>query len=77
MYISVVTLFPELYSIISDYGVTGRAIQKGLLSVDYWNPRDYAIDKNRTVDDRPYGGGPGMVMMVTPRQKTGGAVNWR
>ena len=48
------------------YGVTGRAVQRGLLAIDCWNPRDYALDRQRRVDDRPYGGGPGMVMMYAP-----------
>lgn len=64
--VGVVTLFPEMLSAITDYGVTRRAVQEGLLSVDTWNPRDYTQDKHRTVDDRPYGGGPGMLMMVAP-----------
>ena len=50
----------------SQYGVTGRAIRKGLIEFHSWNPRDFTHDKHRTVDDRPYGGGPGMLMMVQP-----------
>ena len=65
MRVDVVTLFPEMFDAIN-YGVTGRAIDKGLLQLGLWNPRDYAHDRHRTVDDRPYGGGPGMVMMVEP-----------
>lgn len=64
--VGVVTLFPEMLSAITDYGVTRRAMNEGLLSVQTWNPRDYTTDKHRTVDDRPYGGGPGMLMMVAP-----------
>ena len=64
--IAVVTLFPELMSVITDYGVTGRAVANGLLEVTAFNPRDYTTDTHRTVDDRPYGGGPGMVMMAEP-----------
>lgn len=64
--IAVVTLFPELLSVITDYGVTGRAVRNGLLQVTAYNPRDYTSDRHRTVDDRPYGGGPGMVMLVDP-----------
>ncbi|OMH35314.1 tRNA (guanosine(37)-N1)-methyltransferase TrmD [Motiliproteus sp. MSK22-1] len=66
MWVGVVTLFPEMFQAISDYGVTGRAVSKGLISLNYWNPREFATDKHRTVDDRPYGGGPGMLMKVQP-----------
>lgn len=66
MRIDVVTLFPEMVQRLLDFGVTGRAHQRGLLQLECWNPRDYAKDKHRTVDDRPYGGGPGMVMKVEP-----------
>ncbi|WP_342783307.1 tRNA (guanosine(37)-N1)-methyltransferase TrmD [Reinekea thalattae] len=61
-----VTLFPEMFTSFSDYGVTGRAVKDGLVSVDYWNPRDFTHDRHRTVDDRPFGGGPGMLMKVQP-----------
>lgn len=66
MRVDVITLFPQMFSAVTDAGVTGRAVQKGILQVNTWNPRDYAKDNYRTVDDRPYGGGPGMVMMVEP-----------
>ena len=66
MHIEVVTLFPEMFSAVSDNGVTGRAIQKGLVQLGMKNPRDYTHDRHNTVDARPYGGGPGMVMMVEP-----------
>ncbi len=66
MRIDVVTLFPEMVRGLAEYGVTGRAVARGLLSLATWNPRDYAEDRHRTVDDRPYGGGPGMVMKVAP-----------
>ncbi|MDH5395391.1 MAG: tRNA (guanosine(37)-N1)-methyltransferase TrmD [Gammaproteobacteria bacterium] len=66
MKIEVVTLFPQMFSALSDYGVTGRAIQKGLVQLGMINPRDYTHDRHNTVDARPYGGGPGMVMMVEP-----------
>jgi len=69
MHISVVTLFPELFAVVSDYGITGRAVKNGILSLDYLNPRDFSSDRHRTVDDKPYGGGPGMVMMVEPLAK--------
>jgi tRNA (guanine37-N1)-methyltransferase len=64
--IDVITLFPQMFNALSCGGVTGRAIDKGLLDVELWNPRDYAHDRHRTVDDRPYGGGPGMIMTVAP-----------
>ena len=66
MRIDVISLFPQMFSAVTEVGVTGRAAQKGILQVETWNPRDYAKDNYRTVDDRPYGGGPGMVMMVEP-----------
>ena len=66
MRIDVVTLFPEMVDTLLDFGVTGRAVKRGLLKVQHWNPRDYTTDKHRTVDDRPFGGGPGMVMKVEP-----------
>ncbi len=64
MKIEIVTLFPESVTALLQFGVTGRAVERGLLSVGTHNPRDYATDKHKTVDDRPYGGGPGMVMKV-------------
>lgn len=66
MRIDVVTLFPPMFEAVTGYGVTGRAVERGLLDVRLWNPRDYARDRHRTVDDRPYGGGPGMVMQIPP-----------
>ncbi|GGI69227.1 tRNA (guanosine(37)-N1)-methyltransferase TrmD [Shewanella gelidii] len=66
MWLGVVTLFPEMFRAVTDYGVTGRAVNKGLLELQTWNPRDFTHDKHNTVDDRPYGGGPGMLMMVQP-----------
>lgn len=62
----VVTLFPEMFTAFTEQGVSGRAVQNGLLEVEYFNPRHFTHDKHRTVDDRPYGGGPGMLMMVQP-----------
>lgn len=70
MRIDVITLFPEMFSIVSELGVTGRAHQKGLWSLKTWNPRDFTEDVHHTVDDRPYGGGPGMVMLAEPLLKT-------
>ena len=69
MDIAVVTLFPEMFGAISDYGVTGRAVQKGVLNLSCINPRSFTEDRHQTVDDRPYGGGPGMVMMPEPLSK--------
>jgi tRNA (guanine37-N1)-methyltransferase len=69
MRIDVVTLFPELVDHAARFGVTGRALERGLWQLGTWNPRDYATDNYRTVDDRPYGGGPGMVMLGEPLAK--------
>ncbi|UTV28220.1 tRNA (guanosine(37)-N1)-methyltransferase TrmD [Photobacterium atrarenae] len=66
MKVGIVSLFPDMFHAITNFGVTGQAVKKGLLSVETWNPRDFTHDKHRTVDDRPYGGGPGMLMMVQP-----------
>ena len=66
LWIGVISLFPEMFDAITEYGVTGRAIRNGLIEFHKWNPRDFTHDKHRTVDDRPYGGGPGMLMMVQP-----------
>jgi len=66
MRIDVVTLFPDMIRERSAYGVQGRALESGVLQLRTWNPRDYTLDRHRAVDDRPYGGGPGMVMQVQP-----------
>jgi tRNA (guanine37-N1)-methyltransferase len=66
MRIDVVTLFPAMIEGQAGYGIQGRAIANGLLQVVTWNPRDFSLDRHRSVDDRPYGGGPGMVMQVQP-----------
>ncbi|MDP6536626.1 MAG: tRNA (guanosine(37)-N1)-methyltransferase TrmD [Gammaproteobacteria bacterium] len=66
MQIGIVTLFPEMFAAITDYGISSRAIKNALVSVDFWNPRDFATDKHRTVDDKPFGGGPGMLMKTEP-----------
>jgi tRNA (guanine37-N1)-methyltransferase len=66
MRIDVVTLFPELVEAVADTGVTSRAKAAGILQLQCWNPRDYTQDKHRTVDDKPYGGGPGMLMKYEP-----------
>ena len=70
MRIDVITLFPESLEGLAGLGVTGRAIREGRVVLKTWNPRDFATDRHRTVDDRPYGGGPGMVMAVEPLRST-------
>ncbi|MAD74343.1 MAG: tRNA (guanosine(37)-N1)-methyltransferase TrmD [Rheinheimera sp.] len=83
LWLGVVTLFPEMFDAIKQYGVTGRAVKQGIMQLDCWNPRDFTTDKHRTVDDRPYGGGPGMLMMAQPlteairaaKQAAGGKVH--
>ncbi len=69
MRIGVVSLFPEAVARVVEFGVVGRAADRGLISLEFENPRDYAEDVHRTVDDRPYGGGPGMVMRFDPLAK--------
>lgn len=66
LWFGVVSLFPEMFSSFIEQGVIGRAIQRELIDVGFWNPRDYTHDRHRTVDDRPFGGGPGMLMKVQP-----------
>jgi len=66
MHIDIVSLFPEFVEQVGNYGVTGRAMRNGLLQMKTWNPRDYAGNTHGSVDDRPYGGGPGMVMQYQP-----------
>lgn len=68
----IVTLFPDMFAALSEFGVSSRAIRDGLAELSFWNPRDYSIDKHKTVDDRPYGGGPGMLMKTGPLE---GAIN--
>lgn len=70
MRIDVITLFPEMVSTLLQFGVTGRAVERQLLQVVTWNPRHAALDRHRTVDDRTYGGGPGMVLKVQPLRDT-------
>ena len=65
----VVTLFPEMFAAVTRSGITGRALQSGLWRLATWNPRDFTTDSYRTVDDRPYGGGAGMVMMAEPLER--------
>ncbi|MEA3410978.1 MAG: tRNA (guanosine(37)-N1)-methyltransferase TrmD [Pseudomonadota bacterium] len=66
MRVDVLTLFPEFVAQVLGYGVTARAVERGLIEVHTHNPREYATDRHRSVDDRPFGGGPGMVMTVEP-----------
>ncbi len=66
MQLQIVTLFPDMVRTVADYGVVGRAVDRGIVSLQSTNPRDFAADVHRTVDDRPYGGGPGMVMKYKP-----------
>ena len=68
----IVTLFPDMFAALSEFGVSSRAIRDGLAELSFWNPRDYSIDRHKTVDDRPYGGGPGMLMKTGPLE---GAIN--
>ena len=68
MKIGVVTLFPEMFAAITDHGITGRACREELVTLRCWNPRDFTSDRHRTVDDRPFGGGPGMLMNTEPLQ---------
>lgn len=69
MHIGIITLFPEMFSALTKQGVTGRAVKKGILELDFWNPRDYAVSRNNSVDDRPFGGGAGMIMKIEPLEK--------
>ena len=66
LHVGVVTIFPDMFSALTDFGITGRAVSKGLLKLSLFNPREFAQDNHRSVDDKPYGGGPGMVMMYQP-----------
>jgi tRNA (guanine37-N1)-methyltransferase len=66
MRFDVISLMPEMFTALTQQGVSGRAVNRGLVELVHWNPRDYTDDPHRTVDDRPYGGGPGMVMKVKP-----------
>jgi len=65
----VITLFPEMFDAITKHGITSRALQQKIYDVKFWNPRDFTTDNHKTVDDRPYGGGPGMVMLVEPLEQ--------
>lgn len=69
MRVDVLSLFPEMFAAIGEYGITSRAVKQGLLQLHCWNPRDYTEDRHQTVDDRPFGGGPGMVMKIKPLER--------
>jgi tRNA (guanine37-N1)-methyltransferase len=73
MQFDVVSLFPEMFRAITEWGITSRAAKQGRFSLRTWNPRDFTTDNYRTVDDRPYGGGPGMVMLAKPLEAAIGA----
>jgi tRNA (guanine37-N1)-methyltransferase len=73
MQIALVSLFPEMFDAVSEHGVTGRAVKQGVMQFSYCNPRDYTQDKHRTVDDRPYGGGPGMLIKSSTCRHRGSA----
>jgi len=75
--VAVVTLFPDMFAAVRDNGITGRAVTRGQLQIQCWNPRDFTADRHNTVDDRPYGGGPGMLMKVQPlRDAVAAARQW-
>ena len=73
----VISLFPEMFDALAHYGISRRALENGLWHLATWNPRDFAEDHYRTVDDRPYGGGPGMVMLPAPLEKAIAAAKQR
>jgi len=77
MKIALITLFPEMFEALTGYGISSRAVNQGLVEVSSFNPRDFTDDPHATVDDRPYGGGPGMLMTIEPLRKAiGAAKNW-
>lgn len=69
MRIGLISIFPEMFQAISNFGVTKRAVNQNLLNLDFFNPRDFTEDKHQSVDDRPFGGGPGMIMLAEPLTK--------
>jgi len=77
MQFDVVTLFPEMFAALTQSGVTRRGVEQGRWGLSLWNPRDFTTDRHRTVDDRPYGGGPGMVMLAKPLEAAIGAARQR
>lgn len=72
----VITLFPEMFEAIIKYGITSRALHNKIFSLQCWNPRDFTTDNHKTIDDRPYGGGPGMLMLAEPLEKAIEAINF-
>lgn len=75
--IAVISIFPDMFKAIADFGITSRALKQGMVELKTWTPRDFAHDRHSTVDDRVYGGGPGMVMMVQPlRDAIAAAKDW-
>jgi tRNA (guanine37-N1)-methyltransferase len=77
MKIALITLFPEMFTAVTEYGISSRAVKEGLLEIASYNPRDFTEDRHQTVDARPYGGGPGMVMMIEPlRRAISAARKW-
>jgi tRNA (guanine37-N1)-methyltransferase len=70
MWIGIISIFPDMFNIITCFGVTGKAIRNGIIKIKVWNPRDFTLEKNRTVDSRPYGGGPGMLLAVEPLRRS-------
>ena len=69
MRFDVISLFPEMFEALTQHGITARAFENKLVDLKVWNPRDFTTDNHKTVDDRPYGGGPGMVMLIEPLEK--------
>ncbi|MDP2228843.1 MAG: tRNA (guanosine(37)-N1)-methyltransferase TrmD [Moraxellaceae bacterium] len=69
MWVGLISLFPDMFRAIGEHGITGRAVKNGLLTLECWNPRDFTEDAYHRVDDRPYGGGPGMVMLIEPLRR--------
>lgn len=67
--VAVISLFPEMFAAITEHGITRRAVEQGLVSIECWNPRTFTEDRHQTVDDRPFGGGPGMVMKIEPLER--------
>ena len=66
MQLGIVSLFPEMFAAVTEHGISGRAVRSGLMNLELFNPRDYTTDRHRTVDDKPFGGGPGMLMKTEP-----------
>ena len=66
MQLGIVSLFPEMFTAVTEHGISGRAVRSGLMNLELFNPRDFTTDRHRTVDDKPFGGGPGMLMKTEP-----------